>query len=296
MKLLKNITVLLLIISTLFSVFGCNKNKKKNEEENIEENAPIDSCTVTVKTPLGHPISGVTVFLHLDEGRDYNVCTDPAITDANGQVTFTLDPDKSYSIGVMGYPEVFTARAGNTRGERYLIEAKQLDVVLETNFEAEIPDRYRVGDYIIDIPIVDIDGNSHNIYSILKEKRAVILNFWFAGCGPCASEFPALNSAYNSNKDKIEVLAIDDCDPISAVLSYEASKGFSLDFPLCSVSYGSAISNERFGASGWPTTVVIDRYGKVSFVHTGAVTSVNAWNELFDYYTSDSYNGMPFSE
>ena len=64
--------------------------------------------------------------------------------------------------------------------------------------------------------------------------------------------------------------------------------------PLFCVGYDTAVSNERFGAQGWPTTVIIDRYGIVSYIHVGAVTSTSAWNELFEYYTSDSYNGESY--
>ena len=301
MTAIKKIIVLLLISSILLSFASC---KGKTPEDDVESNdntetalqpVGVSSCTVTVKNPLGKVIPGVTLLLHLDGEEDYNVCTLPVTTDGEGKATFSLDPTASYSVGLMNCPGVYTAKSGATRKERYAISADTLDVVLGVK-TGYAPSAYEVGDFMADFTITDIDGNSYNLYSLLKEKKAVMLNFWFVGCGPCASEFPALNTAYKSNRDKIEILAINDypSEGIDKVKGYEASKGFDLDIPLCKAEYGSAVSLSRFDSNGYPTTVIIDRYGVVSTVHVGAVTSVSAWNAMFEYYTSDSYDGTPY--
>ena len=75
MKLIKNIVVLLLMISTLFSVVSCEEKEPHNGNTNggngnTEE---FSSYEITVESPLGKPLSGVTVYLHLDAGADYNI-------------------------------------------------------------------------------------------------------------------------------------------------------------------------------------------------------------------------------
>ena len=205
-------------------------------------------------------------------------------------------PANKYSVAVMGYPGVYTAKSGSTPNERYSIGAEEMDVVLlpKANYA---PTVYRVGDYMADFTITDIDGNTYNLYDLLSQKRAVVLNFWFYGCPPCANEFPALNASYNTHKDSVEVLAIDDHpnDTVDSVKGYEQYRGFTLDMPLFKTDYQSALSISRFNTGGWPTTVIIDRYGVISTIHVGAITSSLRWDAIFDYYISDNYDGTPFS-
>ena len=287
MKLIKNVIVLLLIISTLFSFVSCKKNK--NEPES-------NTCTVTVKNPLGAPLAGVTVYLHLDNGTDYNICTAPVVTDSNGQVKLTLSGDQSYSVGLSGYPTAYTAKSGYTRAERYALDSDNVNITLGVNENAK-PMVYSIGDYISDFTITDIDGVEYNLYDLLEKKRAVVLNFWFCGCGPCRSEFPALNAAYNTYKGSIELLAINDYiahnEGVSNIQSYRDTN--NLDMPMFKTQYGSLASIACFRNDGYPTTVVIDRYGRVSTVHSGAITSEEAWNALFEYYIADDYNGLPYN-
>ena len=44
-----------------------------------------------------------------------------------------------------------------------------------------------------------------------------------------------------------------------------------------------------FGVTGCPTTVIIDRYGLLAFVETGAITSKEGFTEVFDKYIGDNY-------
>ena len=286
MKLIKNVTILLLIIATLFSAVSC---KGKNQGPTRRE------CTVTVKNPLGLPLSGVTVYLHLDNGSDYNICTEPLTTDSNGKVTFTVDTGYDYSVELYGYPKAYLAKSGFSRAERYALDSDSLEIIL--GLSDKTPERYAVGDFASDFTVTDIDGVSYNLYDLLAQKRAVFLNFWYCGCGPCRSEFPALNAAYNTYKDSVELLAVN--DNFGAGESEDAVREFGqtygLDMPLFKTQYGSSVSVSRFGTGAYPTTVVIDRYGRISMLHVGAITSEAEWNAIFEYYLSDTYNGIPYN-
>lgn len=302
MRIIKNIIVLILILSTLLSVASCNGKKSDDKVDTNDDGelllqpCGVSSCTVTVKNQLGKAISGVTLLLHIDGEGDYNVCTLPITTDSDGKATFTLDPTFAYSIGLMNCPDVYTAKSGATPKERYAIVGDTLDVVLGVKSDYT-PSLYEVGDFMADFTIDDVNGNTYNLYNLLKEKKVVMLNFWFTGCGPCANEFPALNTAYNTYKDKIEVLAVNDYgESVSSVKGYAQSKGLKLDMPLFVSRFGSEVSLARFGSNAYPTTVIIDRYGVVSTVHVASLTSVSIWNAMFEYYTSDSYDGTPYHQ
>ena len=58
-----------------------------------------------------------------------------------------------------------------------------------------------------------------------------------------------------------------------------------LSFPMANdtTQYG------LFCVTGCPTTVIIDRYGLLAFVETGAITSKEGFTEVFDRYIGDDY-------
>lgn len=253
--------------------------------------ATIVEYTVTVLSPLGVPVPDVTVSVHLDNGSDYNVCTQPVTTDINGRAVFNLEIGKAYSAGITGYPSVFSAKSGNNRAERYALEITGTIITLDTNNSAK-PSSYDLGDFMANFTVTDIDGNSYELYELLKTKKAVVLNFWFYNCGYCVLEFPALNAAYNANRDTVEVLAVNDVDGSGKVNSFAADKGLTLDMPVVHTSSTSAVSNDRFETRGYyPATVIINCYGQIAYVHSGAITSADTWDTLFDYFTSDTYDG-----
>lgn len=292
MKLLRKITIFLLLVSMIFNVVACvGKTPQTNEgNDNQTQDPTMLEYTVTLLSPLGKPISGVTVLLHEDGGADYNVSSLPVVTGADGKVKFTLDSSKSYSVGLMGYSKLYVAKSGATRAERYVLDSTDVTVVLDTD-DTYVPARYNLGDTMPNFTLTDIDGNSYELYELLKVKDAVVLNFWFYGCGPCKSEFPALNTAYNGYKNDLEVLAINDYpyESLNHVKNYEEDKGLTLDMPLFRAEYGSKVSMSRIDTIGYPTTMVIDRYGTISFIHAGAVTSVSKWQKLFAFFTADDY-------
>lgn len=285
MKILKNILALILLLSMIISMVSCHKETPNETNDN--------EYTVTVKNPLGKSLAGVRLLIHEDGGADFNVCMEPLTTDIDGTVTLTLDPSKSYSIGLMGYPDAYVAKSGNSRAERYAVDSKNVEIVLDIN-EYYAPSRYDLGDFMPNFTLTDYSANTYNLYDILTDKKAVVLNFWYKECTWCIKEFPALNSAYNSYKIDLEVLAINDYD--YSISGYESVIGVKLDMPVIGAKNDPVISASHFGQTTWPTTVVIDRYGVVSFVHSGAITSESDWGKLFEYFISDSYSGAPVND
>lgn len=144
---------------------------------------------------------------------------------------------------------------------------------------------YQLGDYMGNYTVTDIKGNTYTFSEILKEKKAIVLNFWFINCGPCQMEFPYLQNAYMSYSDDIEVIAINPIDKkTSSIEKYAKQNELSIPMVLGEEAWVTA-----FGLQGYPTTVVIDRYGSVAFMHTGAVTQDGIFEKIFEYFTADGY-------
>lgn len=289
MKLFKKVLSLLLIAAMTVAITSCGNDTTDApaNDDKPQSDAYMD-YTVTVLNPLGYPVPDVTVFVHEDGGEDYNVCTTPAHTDKDGKAVFTLETGKNYSVGLLNVPAVYSAKSGATREERYHLDTANTDIVLTENTSYKVSG-YRLGDFVPNARIEDIDGNEYELYELLKTKRAVVLNFWYCGCGPCQNEFPALNSAYNTHKDNLWLFAVNDKDSSAEIKSYPKDKGLILDMPLVKGASQTMLSLSAFNSNAYPTTVVIDCSGRVTFIHVGSVTNKAEWNKLFAYFTAEEY-------
>ena len=144
---------------------------------------------------------------------------------------------------------------------------------------------FKRGDVFADMTVTTPDGTTYKISEILKEKKAVVINFWFLNCDPCRMEFPYMQEAYENYQDDIEILAINTYDGKDDTVA-EYQKKMELTFPMAVLDEEWAV---RMGVQAYPTTVIIDRYGIVSFKHTGMITDVEEFNKLFEFFTADDY-------
>ncbi len=143
---------------------------------------------------------------------------------------------------------------------------------------------YSLGDQMGDYTLTDIKGNTYTFSEILKEKEAIVLNFWFINCGPCKLEFPYLDEAYKLNSDKVEVLAINCSDSIEDIEKFAEEWGLS--FPIIS---GDPAWEGSIGIMGYPTTVIVDRFGTVSLKHTGYIDNTDTFLSIFEFFTAEDY-------
>ena len=248
--------------------------------------------TIQVKTVGGMPLKGVSVYVHKGNAA-YNLVAFPKATDENGMVTYELDTASDYSIQLVGVPQGYNVKSGSSRADRYdmgttgaLIQLASAPVTTGT-----IKDSYKLGDVMYDFTVTDIDGNSYKLSEMLKTKRAVVLNFWYFECGYCAQEFPSLNSVYQRYSDKLEILALNDYgDDISMLRSYPEHIGVDLKMPLFSIENkpGNLVKS-AFSNVGYPTTVIIDRYGVITMIDAGAIIGENKWERIFQHFTADNY-------
>ncbi len=118
---------------------------------------------------------------------------------------------------------------------------------------------------IPDVTFLDGAGNTIKL-SELKGK-VVFLNFWATWCPPCVAEMPAIQKLYNQFKDNknVQFLLVD------AEGDYKKSSAFmkkkKLTMPVFIPS--SSIPDIYFSGS-LPTTVILDKTGRIVFSHAGA--------------------------
>ncbi len=144
---------------------------------------------------------------------------------------------------------------------------------------------YQLGDYMGDYTITDVNGNIYTFSDILKDKKAIVLNFWFINCGPCQMEFPYLQKAAISYDNDVAVIAINPTtDKENNIKKYATQNELSIPLVKGEESWINA-----FSLKGFPTTVVIDRYGSIAFMHMGAVTEDGVFEKIFKFFTADGY-------
>lgn len=153
-----------------------------------------------------------------------------------------------------------------------------------TTTVAKITEQLSLGSQMPDVTITDVQGNSYNLYELLAEKQMVMLNFWFIECPYCVEEFPCINSAYNQYKDSVEVLALNPYNSAITIKIFQAKH--KLDFPMCNDPYGLS---DAFSVRGYPTTVIIDRYGVVCLVSPGGIPDESVFLKIFEVFTADDY-------
>ncbi|MBI3545920.1 MAG: TlpA family protein disulfide reductase [Gammaproteobacteria bacterium] len=105
----------------------------------------------------------------------------------------------------------------------------------------------------------------------LKEFRGqvVMVNFWATWCGPCRQEMPALNGLYEKYRDAGFMLFGVNTESDSANAAQMIAK-LKVNYPILFDTEKKVSALYR--VSAMPTTVLIDRDGKIRYVQKGYLT------------------------
>ncbi|MBQ8896820.1 MAG: redoxin domain-containing protein [Clostridia bacterium] len=285
---LKRIALVFLALCALLSLSSCNSFLRSlfSGKETTETEGPKQQYIIRVVTAGGMPLEHIYVSVY-DNTEAKNLVAN-GITDSEGFYRFSAKQSDNYIAELKG----FSSLGGYVPESYYSIKSKDNEFAVKTELiEGPVKDAMLgLGDVAFDFEITDSSGATHKASEILKTKKALVLNFWFENCGPCKMEFPYMQEAYNGFKDKLEILALNPLDSNQQGVEKYA-ESMSLTFPMASVDaeWQTAIK----GLAGYPTTVIIDRYGMVVFMHTGAITEKEVFEKLFAYFTADDYIQKP---
>ena len=105
------------------------------------------------------------------------------------------------------------------------------------------------------------------------DGRPLILNFWASWCVPCREEMPALQQAYEANRDSgLIVLGVNE----TYIDEIEAARDFvnelAVTFPSVRDDTGE-MSDQLYRVIGLPTTVFITPEGDVAHVQIGQMSA-----------------------
>ena len=96
--------------------------------------------------------------------------------------------------------------------------------------------------------------------------KVVFVNFWASWCPPCRAEMPSLESLYQKFKtdERVVFLFMNEDNDRNKAVQYLQKNNFSI--PLLYAT--GNVSSEIFSGS-LPTTVILDKEGKIVLRHTG---------------------------
>ncbi|MGA2183217.1 MAG: TlpA disulfide reductase family protein [Bryobacteraceae bacterium] len=128
---------------------------------------------------------------------------------------------------------------------------------------------------LIDFRLADLAGSRWQLSD--RRGKVVLVNFWATWCPPCRQETPGLVRLYRDYRAKgVEVvgIAMDD-DPRRAVPPFllRYSVPYTVLVPDSSFQLASDIDS-------LPTTLLIDRKGRVAKVYVGAIGESEVEDEL----------------
>jgi thiol-disulfide isomerase/thioredoxin len=99
-----------------------------------------------------------------------------------------------------------------------------------------------------------------------------VLNFWGSWCAPCRVESPEFQEVYaDVQDDGVSFLGINVKDSRQFAQAFQANKG--LTFPSIYDPRGEiALTFREFPPSAIPSTILLDREGRVAAVYLGVVS------------------------
>ena len=108
--------------------------------------------------------------------------------------------------------------------------------------------------------------SGHDVSLAQYKGNVVMLNFWASWCGPCRQEMPLLESIYEKyNKLGFVLLGVN-VEPDSNAAN-DWLKATPVSFPIL---YDKESKVSRlYDVEGMPSTVIIDRAGRVRMLHRG---------------------------
>ncbi len=117
-----------------------------------------------------------------------------------------------------------------------------------------------------DFTLADMDGEEYALKDYLG--KVVMLNFWATWCPPCRREMPSMESLYQKFQEKgFTVLAVNQWEDGDIVFPYLGQLSVFPSFPILFDGKGEIARAYR--VKGLPTTVLIDRQGRVVYRAVG---------------------------
>ena len=121
-----------------------------------------------------------------------------------------------------------------------------------------------------DFIVLDREGEEVSLSDFIG--KPVILNFWASWCGPCKSEMPEFEAAYQKYREEIQFMMVNLTDgsreTVETAAKYIAGEGYT--FPVFFDTESDAAIT--YGATSIPVTYFVDAEGHLVAYGSGALS------------------------
>ncbi|NLH48844.1 MAG: redoxin domain-containing protein [Myxococcales bacterium] len=126
---------------------------------------------------------------------------------------------------------------------------------------------WAVGEAAPNFSLKDLNGKTYRLADY--KGKVVVLSFWMTWCAPCKQEMPFLAQYYEFYKDKgLEVWSITADTPSDMPKVRSIAQHYKLTNPVL-LDQDSRVNSLLNPRSDYPLTVLVDKAGKIAWVHVG---------------------------
>ncbi len=275
---MKKILALLLTLCLLTGLCACGEDPQTSTASTVGADTLY---SVKITTSAGVVPSGIKYYVYKDASQSTGIAAYGTL-DSEGVISFTGPLSDTYTLVLEDVEEGYEVQSS------YTLTQPQTEIVLKSGLvQGQDPTgkTYVLGDIMRDFTITDCEGNTYTISQLLETKKCVVLNFWNIKCDPCKAEFPYLLRAYETYKDDIALIAMNPVktDTSDKIKEYKEKYGLTFPMAACDEAWITAMTPAN------PTTVIIDRYGRICVKETGSITGDGIFEKVFAHFTADDY-------
>lgn len=290
MRRTRKLIALWLVLAMVASFAGCggpapDPTEPSNAGSTAAPGSDTGPYTVSIASQGGMALPEINVYIYTDEAKTELVAS--GSTDAEGKASFELEKDGSYVIDLDGLPK------GYAKEDSYRFTANAAVITLNSALVTgeDLSGAYlTVGDVMYDFSVTTPAGETVTLSEMLAQKEMVLLNFWYTTCTYCVAEFPYMQQAYDEYIDDVGIIALNPLDDATEISLFQSQYGLTFPMAACPAAWSNT-----FGISGYPTSIVVDRYGVICLVEAGGITSLRPFDCMFAHFTADDYEQTLYS-